>query len=461
MYYYSLCLYALMLPTFNNLTTPLIGLMLVLVLIDYKNVKAFFLKEKSNMVVLGLPLIFVMSCFSLLYSGNLDKGIKYAVRLLPLFAFPIALSKVGELKKAQIHTIYRLFILGCVLCVFYSFAHVVYEFYDGAYKKVHRSQDHFKYFLDRITYHDLVRKNRVDHSIYFGAYILLAISLLKTTNKPLFSKHIKTFVLSVLVVTLMLLTPVIIAISGGLVFSLYVLLKKQEKITIEDRKNMFKTNVFWGFLILYLIIWKAQPHAAYLYIFDELKYNLALIVGVLGFVVLGQLSLWVYNFRLLRYTVVLVFITFFSAVIFFCLSDISIETMRMSNFTARLYNYYSSIEVLKENFLFGVGLGDVQTHLVEIYRSLRFKKLWYNEHNQYLRFWLSSGIVTCLLFVWWMIKTVLQSVKFKNIPMITVALTMCVFCFTETVLIRQMGISFFIFFILFLNESNKIDTTFK
>jgi hypothetical protein len=449
-----------MLPTFNNLTTPLIGLLLILALTDFKSLKVYFSKQKLNIIVLGLPLIFVMSCISLMYSDDLDKGLKYSIRLLPLLAFPIILSKVGELKKEQIRTIYRFFILGCILCVVYSFAYVFYEVFDGAYKKVHQTQDHFKYFLNRITYHDLVSKNRVDHSIYFGAYVLLAISLLKTVQKPLFSKNINSIILGILIVTLMLLTPVVIAISGGLVFSFYVLLKKRDHITVEDRKNMLKTNVFWGFLILYLIIWKVEPHEEYLYVFNNLKYNAALIIGIIGLVVLGQLSLSVYNFKRLRAILVFVFIAFFSVILFFCLSDISIETMRLSNFTARLYNYYSSMEVLKENFFFGVGLGDVQSHLVEVYRSLRFRKIEFNEHNQYLRFWLSSGIITCLLFVWWMIKTVLQSVKFRNIPMITVALTMCVFCFTETVLIRQMGISFFIFFILFFNESNKLDTTF-
>jgi hypothetical protein len=340
----------------------------------------------------------------------------------------------------------------------YSFAHIIYELYDGAYKKVHSAENHLRYFLDRITYHELVSKNRVNHSIYFGAYILLAVSLLKTTKKPLFSDVINAVILGILISTLILLTPVIIAISGGLVFSLYILLKKRDVISMENRKNMLKTNVFWGFLILYLIIWKIEPHAEYLYVFNNLKYNIVLLIGVLGFVLLGQLSFFIYSFNRFRYLLILVFVGFFGVAIFFIMSNVSIETMKLSNFSARLYNYYASIEVLKEHMFFGVGLGDVQAHLVEVYKVLRFRKLDFNEHNQYLRFWLSSGIISCILFVFWMAKTTIKSVQLKSIPMTTVALTMSVFCFTETVLIRQMGVSFFIFFILFFNQANKVDT---
>ena len=65
--------------------------------------------------------------------------------------------------------------------------------------------------------------------------------------------------------------------------------------------------------------------------------------------------------------------------------------------------YYCSGIVAKNNWLFGLGIGDVQENLSRCYDQKLGAKIYqwndYNSHNQYLFFLISSGVVTLFSFV--------------------------------------------------------------
>ena len=65
--------------------------------------------------------------------------------------------------------------------------------------------------------------------------------------------------------------------------------------------------------------------------------------------------------------------------------------------------------IIKNNFIMGIGAGDIDQEIVNFYIKNNFDNgVWFrfNEHNQYLRFWLSGGILgisvfVALLFILW------------------------------------------------------------
>jgi len=422
--------------------------LLILTLIDYKSVKEFWSIEKTNLIVIGLPILFLLSVLSLLYTTNSEKGMLLVFRYLPLLLFPFILFKVAYFSDKHINYVLKFFIYGCLLSVCYSYLYVLYEAFEGSYKLVHKPEDYLRFFLNRLTYHDLVSKIMVNHSIYFSAYILLAITVLRSKS-DLFSKRISNLVTTLFFITLTLLTPVIIALAGFIIFTLIFVLQNNQNKTLANRYHLFKINIFWSFLLFYLFIWKIQPHKEFIYIFNNLLYNLIILGGALGTVLFGQIAYSLLNYKRIKWVIISMFILLGIFIVLLSVLPISLDVSKVSNYTARLVNNYASITVIKNNFFFGVGIGDIQESLIEIYRNIRFRKLQYNEHNQYLRFWLGSGFLSALIFIIWILKIFLKSLITKNAIAISISFTLLIFCFTESVLARQIGLSFFMFFMFF------------
>ena len=75
LYLVLLCSYAFLLPTLNNLTTPIIIALFLTSIADIDSLKGFYKEHKRNFIVLGFPLIFILSTLSLLYTENFEVGL--------------------------------------------------------------------------------------------------------------------------------------------------------------------------------------------------------------------------------------------------------------------------------------------------------------------------------------------------------------------------------------------------
>lgn len=456
-YYFLLCSYALFLPTLNNLTTLILILLAIVTLLDYKFLKEFWADCKGDFIILALPFVFILLCLSLLYTQNYENGLKNTTKSLPFLLMPIILYNVKHLKIRQLNILYKLFVLGCTLTVIYSIAYIAYDLIEGSYKKVHDSENYVRYFLNRITYHDLVSKNKVDHSIYFGAYILLAITILRA-RKEIFTKNVANALLILFFFTLFLLTPIIICISGLMVFSLDYYISSQSNKTRKLNKRLVSISICWAIMIFYLVVWKMKVHEGFIYLFNNFKYNLFITIGIAIVIAINYITFQFYSFKRIKLVLALPFIVLLVYTLTLMFVDFNVSTQNMSNFTARLANNYASASLIKENYILGVGVGDVQDNLRTLYREIRFRKLTFNEHNQYLRFWLSSGILTFIIFVLWIYNITITGIKRKQILLFSTSITLLLFCLTESVFARQMGSSFFMFFLfIFYYSEGKIE----
>lgn len=123
--------------------------------------------------------------------------------------------------------------------------------------------------------------------------------------------------------------------------------------------------------------------------------------------------------------------------------------------------YHCAILILKENWITGVGPGNVQKDLNNCYSGYSYKnyddysKIDYNSHNQYLDILLKYGIFGLGLFFVFLFWGIGNTNLFYRIFLFLIVMAML----TENILERQVGIVFFTFFnsLFFINRTNYFE----
>lgn len=125
---------------------------------------------------------------------------------------------------------------------------------------------------------------------------------------------------------------------------------------------------------------------------------------------------------------------------------------------ARTAKIYSSVDLISENFWFGVGVGDEIDELMKYYEKNNFSygvKRRFNSHNQYLTESISTGILGMLGLLACFFIIFRRGVNSENNYLLLIGLIYFCFCLTESALVRNKGIVFFLFFTCILFPINK------
>ncbi|TYP76870.1 O-antigen ligase [Aquimarina intermedia] len=115
--------------------------------------------------------------------------------------------------------------------------------------------------------------------------------------------------------------------------------------------------------------------------------------------------------------------------------------------TTRVNNYVSSVEVIKNNYLFGVGYGDELDELQKT-RKLADKvdnyiiKMEYNAHNQFFETIIGIGFIGFTPIFVLIIFSVMSALKNKDVLFQSFLIVMCLFFTVESVLVRHYGFLF-------------------
>lgn len=117
--------------------------------------------------------------------------------------------------------------------------------------------------------------------------------------------------------------------------------------------------------------------------------------------------------------------------------------------TMRVEFWKASLNVIKNNLIFGVGTGDNKIALDKYYetsKSQLSKQWWLRSHNQYLAIGVSFGLLGLLIFIFSLVYPIMVTNKIGNYFYFTF-LIMAVFSFlSEDTLESQAGVTFFAFF---------------
>ncbi|RUA33678.1 MAG: hypothetical protein DSY77_09065 [Bacteroidetes bacterium] len=126
----------------------------------------------------------------------------------------------------------------------------------------------------------------------------------------------------------------------------------------------------------------------------------------------------------------------------------------------RIYTHYLILKDIKSTMPFGVGVGDTQHYLNELYLENKFLsgiKLKLNPHDQYMQEYLKTGIIGPIVFILLLFLILRITYRRKSIFFYYV-IGFAVLCFAESYLNRFHGVIIFtgILPILLLEEKQKI-----
>lgn len=130
----------------------------------------------------------------------------------------------------------------------------------------------------------------------------------------------------------------------------------------------------------------------------------------------------------------------------------------------RVIIWRSALRIIRNNLIFGVGIGDVKTELMKEYQRVGDQDLIeknYNVHNQFLEVLLENGVIGLMFFL--AILGYMLTIMFyeKNLLYGLFLMMIIIFFMFETVLYRFAGVSFFALFsflLLHLNSATSISS---
>ncbi|MDW8296236.1 MAG: O-antigen ligase family protein [Raineya sp.] len=110
----------------------------------------------------------------------------------------------------------------------------------------------------------------------------------------------------------------------------------------------------------------------------------------------------------------------------------------------RFAQWTCSIELIRRNWLTGVGTGDGQDELQKIYEEYKFyfasRYNRYNAHNQFLETWIALGVTGFLLWISLFVVPVANFWRTKNYLALAIILVLFFSAFTESYLQRNYGV---------------------
>ena len=133
------------------------------------------------------------------------------------------------------------------------------------------------------------------------------------------------------------------------------------------------------------------------------------------------------------------------------------EYKRNNSTSTRLTIFRCSFETVREQFIFGVGVGDVEDELLNCYDKISFDLVEknYNTHNQYLSILLGTGFIGLIAFLFFLYYTTMLFYKTNQFEIFLVLIFFIISFISENILERQNGIILFYFITCFFSTLNE------
>lgn len=147
----------------------------------------------------------------------------------------------------------------------------------------------------------------------------------------------------------------------------------------------------------------------------------------------------------------------------FAIPNYDAPDVEFNELTLRLTIFKCATYIIKENAVFGTGVGDVMAELESVYRRVDFKFGYnnsYDPHNQYLRVCLGTGVVGLMLFLTTLITVLSMALRSGDWLAVGFMIVFCSAFLFESVLDRHSGIMIYAFFhsVLIFGLENCIKT---
>ncbi|HEX6848050.1 MAG TPA: O-antigen ligase family protein [Chitinophagaceae bacterium] len=412
-----------------------------------------------------LLIIFATLTLSITYSDDKKIAANVILAALPLIALPLSLSRLITLTTRQYNILKVFFVLSCfITSLVYFFAAISRSgLADGSYPLYMRHMplsDTLAYTAIHLTYHHL---SPGIHAVFFSLYIAFAIILIVFNWEQLskWAKIICGVLVFYFILYLILLSSIIIN------FGLFSFLIGYIYFQFSFRKwhhypIFFLTLLSGTFITLYLLISKSfiPPHVA-IYRFDSPVFNETIAAALILVFLTGLLSIAIKRLFKKNYVPILASLVILVALSFSYLGydKYKLATAQNKNSIEARINYgKEALRAIKTNPVFGIGIGDKKNENIMKVEDLPEGALpdhMFNSHNQFLDFWLSSGIITLICFVLLLINELRKTFHYKDLSYLGLVYLFCLFCFTDSAIMVQRGQLFFLFFIALFDYEIK------
>jgi len=370
-------------------------LVIILLLVSLFNYKKHTINYKWFFINSSLYLLFIIS---LMYTNNIPFALKKIETALSILIFPliffIILPKIN-LNKDFNFKFMRLFIGSTSIFSLIIISAIILDHSTKYYKNFYSNK--FRIIVEKTS---LIGQHPTYASIFLGvALLFLAYLFINKSNKLKYNYWLYFTSATIISTLLIMLSSKVVIISLFIIILLY----------------FTKKALFTGFNKKFLIY--------------------------IGAVLTLILLLFIFNRRMNE------------------MVKFNTYTEVNSNFSNsyRVNIYECAEDIIKKNWLTGVGVGDAQDVLNQCYKNksnLLLKKT-YNTHNQYLDIWIKTGLIGLIIFLGFLGFNFIEAYKTYNYILILIIIFYSINFLTENILVRQSGIILFAFFINFLGSLNK------
>ncbi len=409
-YFFLFLALAFSIPLHEKLTPPIIALIGLNWLLEanfIKKAKEVLHNRKRSFLFL-FSLLYFFYLFGLLYSQNLDYALFDIQMKLSLLIFPLIFSTLdfNFFNKEKINKILWAFVFGSLTI---SVSCLISSFFE--YQKTSLLQDFYYIRLSdiRLFGFKLISK----HPSYFAMSLNFSSGIILIKLIENLKKH-SLLINFLLIITILFFFIFIFLLSSKAGISSFVLVSCS--------------------IIVYLIIYKKQ-------------YFISLImVVVIPIIFFFSIELFPHSFdRIVEATEIVN-------------KSEEINKNTIDGTAERILIWHSALEIIKKNFLFGVGTGDVKDILMKEYKKEHITEAYkqkLNAHNQYLQTSLSIGFFGLIVLLISLLLPFVDSFKNGNFLFIIFLLIISFNFLFESMLERQSGVVFYAFFNSFLFFSKK------
>ena len=349
----------------------------------------------NRLYILSFSLLYIFYLVGILYSSNINYAIFDLEVKLSLIIFPVIISTI----KKEVFTakfserILVVFVIGCFIGTVVSLVDAFIAFYDN--------NDISEFYYRNLSF--------FHHPGYMAMYLNFAIAIIVCflmKKKMVKSDKRRVFLLILLVIY----------------FSLFVIMLSSKA----------------GIISLFIVFFITVAHV----IIVEKR----LIAGIFLVIIICGLFYASFNFfpyslnRIVKAKEIVE-------------NRTTIEKDEVDGTAGRIMIWQNSVEIIEQNFLFGVGTGDVKDYLVEKYKENNIKKaliLKSNAHNQYLQTFITLGIVGFLILSLSLVLPAYYTFRHKHFLYFLFLIIISINLLVESMLETQAGVVFYAFFNSFL-----------
>ncbi len=394
---YLFILLAFFIPLYRPVIPFIIGLLVLIWILEFNFKKKFkrLTDGHTRLYLLSFSSLYILYLIGILYSSNIDYAVFDLEVKLSLIIFPILISTIKKevFTARNLDNVLIAFAIGCFIGTVVSLVDAFIVFYD--------KNDFSEFYYSKLSF--------FHHPGYFAMYLNFAIAII-----------------------------------------IYFLLKK--KMVKPDKRHVFLLVLLIIYFSLFVIMLSSK--AGIISLFIVFFITVAHVIIVEKQVIAGI------------FLVIIIFGLFYASFNFFPYSLYriikakevienmeAIDNEETDGSAGRILIWQNSLEIIEQNFLFGVGTGDVKDYLVDKYKENNITKalqLRSNAHNQYLQTFITLGIIGFLILSLSLVLPAYYTFRHKHFLYFLFLIIISINLLVESMLETQAGVVFYAFFNSFL-----------